>query len=379
MSNIIIKQVTTKSDLKKFVKFPMNIYKDNKYYVPPLIRDEMEMFSPKKNPAYEVAESKEFLALKVGKIVGRISAILHHTANKKYNEKNLRFGWFDCINDYNVAKKLFDKVEEWGREKGMKTLTGPHGFTDLDQEGMLIKGFEELATIAVYYNYPYYKDLVEKYGFTKDVDYVEYKTKIPDESEIPKKLIKTADWVQKRYNYKLLKLKDKSTIKKRSKELFDLLDEAFEELYGTTPLTEKQKDYYIKKYIPFVNRDLIKIVVNDKDDMLGFLIAMPSLSKAFQKAKGRLFPFGFIHILKGLKTYDILDFYLAGVKKEYRGKGVNLMMVVDILKTAMEYEFTWSESNPELEDNIRVQNNWKYFDNRLHKRRRIYKKQINKT
>ena len=377
--SIEVKEVKTKKDLKNFIKFQMKLYEDNPYYVPQLIRDEMEIFDRKKNPAYEIGDTKLFLAYKDGKIVGRIAGILNRVANEKYKQKNLRFGWFDCIDDFEVAKALFDAVEGWGKELGMETITGPQGFTDLDPEGMLIEGFDELQTIATMYNYPYYKELVEKYGFEKEIDYIEFQTTPPkSKDELPAKLLKTAEWVKKRYNFKLLKFKNVKQAKQRGKELFDLLDEAYEELYGTSPLTDKQKQYYINKYISFVNPKLLEAVVNEKDEMIGFMIIMPSLSRAFQKAKGKLFPFGFIHILKALKNYEYLDFYLAAVKKEYRGKGVDLLMVINIAQKAIELGVKHSESNPELETNKKVQGEWKYFNPRQHKRRRIFIKNIGK-
>ena len=377
--SIKVLEVKNKKDLKRFIKFPIDdLYKDNEYYVPPLIMDEIDTLSRDKNPAYDFCDSKLFLAYKDGKIVGRIAAILNKAANEKFNEKNIRFGWFDVIDDFEVTKALFGKVEEWAKELGMETITGPQGFTDLDPEGLLIEGYEELPTIVTIYNYPYYREHLEKYGFEKEIDYVEFQTKVPEGGKFPEKLAKTAEWIKKRYNFKVLKFKSKREAKKRGKELFDLLDEAYEELYGTTSLTEKQKVYYMKKYLPFVHKDLVKAVVNEDDKMIGFMITMPSLSKGFQKARGRLFPFGFIHILKALKTYEILDFYLAGVKKEYRGKGVDLLMVTDIFYTALDMGFYMAESNPELETNKKIQGEWKYFNPRQHKRRRIFKKRIEK-
>ncbi len=376
--SIEVSEVKTKKDLKNFIKFPMELYKGNENYVPPLIMDEIDTLSKKKNPAYEFCDSRLFLAYRDGEIVGRVAAILNKAANEKFDERNLRFGWFDVIDDYEVTKALFNKVEEWAKELGMETITGPQGFTDLDPEGLLIEGFDELATIVTIYNHPYYKVHLEKYGFEKEIDYVEFQTKPPEGWKFPEKLLKTAEWIKKRYNFRVLKFKSKAEAKKRGKELFDLLDEAYEELYGTTPLTERQKEYYMKKYLPFVHKDLVKAVVNEKDEMIGFMITMPSLSRGFQKAKGKLFPFGFIHILKALKTYEILDFYLAGVKKEYRGKGVDLLMVLDIFQTAQKMGFKVAESNPELETNKKIQGEWKYFNPRQHKRRRIFKKRIGK-
>jgi hypothetical protein len=337
----------------------------------------MELLTPGKNPAFENAEAQTFLALRDGRIVGRIAAILSHAANRKYGTKNLRFSWFDTIDDLEVARALFAAVEDWGKQRGMETLTGPHSFTDLDPEGMLIQGFDELSTIAVMYNYAYYPTLAEQCGFSKDIDYVEFQALPPVGAALPEKTVKLAEWAQKRNNFRIVKYKTVAQAKKeRAAELFDVLDEAFEELYGTVPLSRTQKEYFVNKYMSLVNPDFLEIAVNEKDEMIGFIIAMPSLSRAFQKANGRLFPFGFLYILRALKKYDTLDFYLAGVKKAYRGKGVDLIMTIDVFRTGMAKGVRRAESNPELETNSKIQNEWKIVPVRQHKRRRIYRKTI---
>jgi hypothetical protein len=375
--SVRIVPVASRRDLKRFVKFPMELYRGNPYWIPQLTRDEMELLTPAKNPAFENAEAQPFLALRDGKIVGRIAAILSHAANRKWGTKNLRFSWFDTIDDLEVAKALFAAVETWGRERGMDTLTGPHSFTDLDPEGMLVMGFEELGTIATSYNHAYYAGLVEACGFSKDVDYVEFQALPPEGAQLPEKIVKLAEWGKKRNNFRVLKYTSIRKAKaERAGQLFDLLDESFEELYGTVPLTRRQKEWFVNKYLSHVNLDFIEMVVNEGDEMIGFMIAMPSMSRAFQKARGRLLPFGLFHILRALKKYDSLDFYLAGVKKEYRGKGVDLMMTVDIFRTGMAHGVRRAESNPELETNSRIQNEWKIVPVRQHKRRRIYKKAI---
>ncbi|MDQ1354052.1 MAG: N-acetyltransferase protein [Acidobacteriota bacterium] len=374
--SIEIRTVETKKDLKTFVKVPFDIYKGNDCWVPQLIREEMEIFNKKKNPAYDSADSRLFLAYKDGRPVGRIAAILSYAANEKYNIKNLRFGWFDTIDDYEVARALLASMEAWGRELGMETLTGPHGFTDLDPEGMLIEGFDQLATISVYYNHPYYVNMVEKYGFEKEIDYVEFKALPPYEEGIPPKLLRLGDRIKERSGIRILKFKNRRHVLKNAGAIFYLLDEAYEELYGAVPLTEKQINYYVKKYISFADKDLLKLAVDENGDAVGFLVAMPSLSRAFQKAKGRLLPFGWYHILMGLRNYEILDFYLAGIKKKYRGLGVDLLMVLEVVKAAMAKGVKFSESNPELETNKKIQAQWKYFNPTLHKRRRIFKKKI---
>jgi len=374
--SVEIREVEKKKELKTFVKLPFGIYKGNDYWVPQLTRFEMEVFDNKKNPAYESAETRLFLAYKDGKPVGRIAGIISHAANNKYNKKNLRFGWFDTIADYEVAKALFDAVEAWGKELGMETITGPHGFTDLDQEGMLIEGFDQLPTIAVYYNHPYYNELVEKYGFEKEIDYLEYKAKPPVEEGMPPKLLRLGERIKERSGIKILKFKNKKALLNRAEEIFRVLDEAFEEIYGAVPLSEKQIRYYVNQYFPFVDKDLIQVAANEKDEIVGFMISLPSLSRAFQKAKGRLLPFGWLYILRALKKFEILDFYLAGIKKEYRGQGIDLLMVLEMAESIFKKGIIYCESNPELETNKKIQAQWKYYNPTLHKRRRIYRKKI---
>jgi len=374
--SIKIREIKEKKDLKKFIKFQYDLYKDNKFYVPPLLMDELNTFDKNKNPAFKLSDVKFIVAEINKKIVGRIVAINNKPANQKYNTKNIRFNWFDCINDLEVAKYLFDYVEKWAKELGMDSISGPHGFTDLDPQGLLIEGFDRIPTIASFYNYEYYKEFLEKLDFIKEIDYFEYLSTPPYKEGIPKKLIDTAKWVINRYNYKLVKYDNIKEYIKRGKEIFKLLDESFSEIYGSVPLTDNQINYYIKKYISYINKDLIKLVENKEGEIIGFMITMNNLSKAYQKAKGRLFPFGIFHILKGFKNNEILDFYLAGVKKEYRGKGVDLIMIVDIVETAMKYGFKYAESNQELENNTKVQSEWKLFNPKLIRKRRIYKKFI---
>ncbi|MCP5104215.1 MAG: hypothetical protein GY950_12585 [bacterium] len=371
-----IKIVETKKDLKQFIKVPYKIYNNCPYWVPPLMADELETFNKKKNPSYDNADTRLFIALQDGKPVGRVAAINSSAANKKYQSKNLRFGWLDTINDYDVAQTLFQAVENWGKELGMETLTGPHGFTDLEPEGMLLEGFDTLPTIVGYYNYAYAPEFTEKYGFTKDIDYFEFLTPVPHETGIPEKLVRIADRVKQRTSVRILKFKNKKEVKPWGEAIFRLIDEAFEEIYGTVPFTERQIQFNVKKYISFLDKDLLKLAVNEKDELVGFLFSVPSLSKAFQKAKGRLFPLGWYHVLRALKTDDVLDFYMAGVKKKYQGKGIDLLMVIEIVKTALERGFNFAESNLELETNTKVQALWKHFNPKRHRSRRIYKKEI---
>jgi hypothetical protein len=373
---IEVSTVTGRRDLKRFVTLPIGLLGRNPSYVPPLVSDDLNTLSPAKNPAFEHAEARLFLARRDGRVVGRVAAILSHAANRKYGTKNLRFGWFDAEDDPAVFAALFAAVEAWGREKGMETLTGPHGFTDLDPEGILVEGFGELATIAVLWNPPYYGPNLERLGFAKEVDWVEFEAR-PPAGGIPEKMIRLSEFALKRGGFSIARYRSRAALRKaRQQELFDLLDEAYAELYGSVPLTDRQKAYYANKYLPFVNPDLVKVAVDGNDRMIGFLIAMPSLSRAMQKARGRLFPFGFLYILKALKRFDRLDFYLAGVKKEHRNKGVDLVMVVDVFRDALRYGVTVAESNPELETNHKIQGEWKFVETRQHKRRRLYRKAI---
>ncbi len=371
-----ISEVSSRRDLKRFVTFPLHLYRGNTCYVPQLLRDEIELLSADRNPAFEKAEARLFLARRDGRVVGRIAGILSHAANDKWKTRNLRFGWFDTVDDLEVARGLFARLEAWGREQGLESLTGPQGFTDFDPEAMLIEGFDEVGTIATLYNYPYYPRLVEACGFAKEIDYVEFEAKAP-ESGIPERMLKLADWALKRNNVHLAAYASRRQARKeRAQELFDLLDDAYAELYGTVPLTDRQKWYYIAKYFSFVNLDLVPMAVNSAGKLIGVIIALPSLARAFQKARGRLFPFGAIHILRALRNFKRLDFYLAGVAKEYRGKGVDLVMVVNVFRAALRHGARIAESNPELETNLRIQAEWKFVETRQHKRRRIYRKSI---
>lgn len=373
---IDVSVVTTRRDLKRFVTFPIGLLGANPGYVPPLVSDDMSTLSPSKNPAFENAEARLFLARRDGRVVGRVAAILSHAANRKYGTRNLRFGWLDAEDDPAVFDALFAAAEAWGREKGMVSLTGPHGFTDLDPEGLLIEGFAELATIAVLWNPPYYAPNLERLGFTKEVDWVEFEARPPADG-IPERMQKLGEFALKRGKFRIARYASRAALRKaRQQELFDLLDEAYAELYGSVPLTDRQKAYYANKYLPFVNPDLVKVAVDENDRMIGFLISMPSLSRAMQKARGRLFPFGFLHILRALRRFERLDFYLAGVKKEHRNKGVDLVMVLDVFRDALRYGVKVAESNPELETNRKIQAEWKFVETRQHKRRRLYRKAI---
>ena len=369
-------EVHTQKEIKEFVKFQLDLYKGNEYYVPPTISDEMATFIPEKNPAFEEADCQLFLAKRDGKIVGRIAGIWSRAANKKYGYKNLRFSWIDCVEDYEVWKLLLDTVIAWGKKKGATTVDGPHGFNDFDMQGMLVEGFDRLATIASFYNYPYYPKFMERYGFEKEIDFVEFLSTTPEKGHFPEKLQRVNDYIMKKNHFHLLEYKTIKEILARADEIFALLEVSFEENFGTVPLTERQNEYYKNKYLKMLDPNLIKLVEDDNHALVGFIITMPNLSKAYQKANGHLFPFGFIHLLKGLKSREVLDFYFAGIRKDLRGKGVDSILASEIVKSAMNMGFTKAESNQELENNTLVQSMWKFYSPEQHKRRRIFKMDI---
>ncbi|MBN1196218.1 MAG: hypothetical protein JXA62_02315 [Candidatus Aminicenantes bacterium] len=369
-----IQTVDSKKQLKQFVKMPFRFFEKDPYWVPPLIMDEMETLDAKRNPAFETAESRMFMAFRNGEPVGRIAAILSHAANEKYASLNLRFGWFNVIEDYAVAEALLDAAESWGREKGMKTITGPQGFTDMDSEGMLIEGFDLIPTIAQIYNPPFYPRFLEQYGFEKEIDYLEFRAKVP--RELPERLFTLSERLKQRSNLRVLECDSKRRLLKYARPIFELLDETFAEIYGSVPTTEKQTDYYTKKYSMFLDPRLCKVVLNPENELVGFMISMPSMSVAFQKACGRILPFGWFHLLRGLRQRKVLDFYLAGVKKKFRGMGVDLMLVLAVAENAMKMGFETAESNVELETNTKIHAQWKFFEHYQARRRRIFRKQI---
>ncbi len=375
---IEIKEVKTKRDKRKFVDFPTKLYKGCKEYVHPLRMDELNLFS-EKNVSYEDCDTIYFLAYKDGKIVGRIAGIEQKIYNAKVNEKRIRFTRFDCINDEEVAKALFNAVENWARSKGMDIVHGPLGFNDLDREGMLIEGFDELATFEEQYNYSYYPELMEKCGYVKEVDWVEFKI-FPTYGEREKRVEKIADKVLKRYNLKIATDKNKRRfIERYKKGIFEVIDEAYGDLHGVVPYTDKLRDQIINQFKMFISLKYIVTIVNEKDEVVAFGFGIPSLSKAVQKSKGRLTPFGIIRLLHAVKHPKILDFALIGIRKNYLNKGLPAIVLNYIMKKLPEFGIEHCETNLNLEYNIPIQNQWKNFDHVQHKRRRCYIKYLNEN
>lgn len=367
---ITIIEVKTKKDLKKFVQFPIDLYKDNEYFVPALTMDEMDNFNPKKNPAYEFCETKLFLAYKDKRVVGRICGLINYAYIKKINKNIMRFTRFDVIDDIEVTKALVEAVKDWGRSKGIYSIMGPIGFTDIDKQGMLVEGFEEMNLSITLYNYEYYQKHLEQLGFVKDADWVEYQISIPE--NLDPRIDRISDVVKKRYGFKRLTFERNKDLVPYAREAFKVINEAFAKLYGTVPLTEAIIEKAIKEYIPLVNLDFVIVISNKEEEIIGFGLLVPSLASATKKSKGRLLPFGIFRLLKALKTFDILEMYFIAVKPEYQNMGVNAIVMSEAIKEGIKHKVKFAETGPELETNNNVQDQWKNFNSRQHRRRRCY-------
>lgn len=365
-----------RSQIRKFVKFGIDFYKDSPYYVPPLVMDDCNTLSPKKNPAFDFCEAQAFMAYRDGKPVGRIAGIINHKVNGRTGRKDLRFGFVDFIDDPEVSQALFDAVSQWGRVKGMTSIVGPLGFTDMDQEGMLTFGYDEVGTMATIYNYPYYPQHMERMGFEKDADWMEYYLTVPD--AVPEKHRRIAEIVKERNGLKVKKYRSRKKIREEyGVALFELINEAYDKLYGYSPLSPKQIQYYINMYLSILNLELVTVVTDADDKIVAIGISIQSFSKALQKCRGRIFPFGWVHLLPVLLgKSDAVDLLLIAVKPEYQSKGVNALLFADLIPYYIKNGYRHAESNPELESNAKVQNQWGSFDARQHRRRRSFRKPL---
>jgi len=374
--SVTIKEVTTKRELKQFVQFEYDLYKGNPYHVPGLFVDDMNTLDKTKNPAFEVCEAVYYLAVRDGKIVGRIAGMINRRANEKWNEKAARFGFVDFIDDEEVVDALFDAVEKWAIGKGMDKLQGPLGFSDMDKEGMLIDGFDQIGTAATIYNYDYYPKHMVRRGYTKDADWFEFKIYVPD--EVPEKHLRIGEIVKKKYGLKVMKFTKTKDLMPYAHKVFNTLNDAYAPLFGFVALTPKQIDYYVKMYFPLLRLDLINVIVREADDaVVGFGISLPNLSHALQKANGHLFPFGWFYLLKTLKSKPkVIDLYLMGVLPEYSHKGVNALVFNDLIPIMHNLGVVYGESNVELETNVAVQSQWEYFKRVHHKTRRAFVKSL---
>ena len=367
----------TRRNLLKFVHFPIDvIYRDSEYYVPPLVNDEVNNLRPDKNPAFDFCEATYFMAYRDGKIVGRIAGIINHVVNERSGKKEARFSYIDFIDDAEVVDGLMDAVTRWAKGKGMEHLTGPLGFTDMDPEGMLIEGFDRIGTTGAVYSHPYYPKHMERMGFVKDADWLEFLITIPN--EVPEKMARLSNLLSERLNLTTIKYTDrKQLVKDYGDAIFKLINVAYDELFGYSPLTDKQIKHYIKMYLPFLPLDDLSMVIEkDTRELIAVGITIPSMSKALIKNRGRLFPMGWKPLLDAFKHNDVVDLMLIAVKPEYQNKGVNALIFNDLIPVFNRHGYKVAESNHELEANTKVLKQWEYFEYEQHKRRRAYTKEI---
>ena len=375
--SIEIRQITpTRSELKKFVQFQIDLYEGNAFFVPPLISDDVNTLDPQKNPAFDFTDAAYFMAYRDGKPVGRIVGMINRQVNEKLGEADARFGWIDFTDDAEVCRLLLKSVEDWARSKGMKKVVGPLGFSDLDYEGTLIEGFDELSTMATIYNYPYYGPHIEAAGYEKESDWVEFLMEVP--AEMPERYNRVAEIVKNKLGLRVVKFKNRKKIKDAyGRAIFELVNESYKDLYQYSPLTDRQIDHYIDLYLGLLNLDLVCLIVDKENTLVGIGIALPSMSRALQKSKGKMFPFGWYHLLKGLKgKNDRVDLLLVAIRPDLQSKGANALIFQDLIPQFQKYGYKYAESNPEMESNDKVQNQWTIFNPRQHKRRRSYAKKL---
>ncbi|MFX0558017.1 GTP cyclohydrolase [Maribacter sp. CXY002] len=371
---VSIKSISSKEDLKKFVTFPFSLYKGSKYWVPPIIKDEMETFDKTKNPVFKDAEAWFFLAYKDNEIVGRVAAIINRLEVNHQQVNKMRFGWFDFIDDKNVSTALLQKVAEIGNDNQLEYMEGPVGFSNLDKVGVLVEGFDHIGTMITWYNHPYYKNHYEALGFVKEKEYME--NKFPAANADPKLFTKLNDLIKRRYGLIEVNFNSTKEVMPMADEMFDLFNETYANLSSFVPITPIQKEYFKKKYISFINPEYIKFIKDKNDKLIAFAIVMPSFSEALQKAKGKLFPFGIYHLLKAKKNSKDVIFYLIGIHPEYQNKGVTAIIFNEYYKTFKEKGIQMCYRTPELEENIAIKQMWKHFDPVIYKRRRTYKKNL---
>lgn len=374
---VVVKKVSSRREMRTFISFAYNLYKNHPCYVPNLLSDDAATLDRKKNHAFEFCEADYFLAYKDGKVAGRVAAIINHKANEAWNVRQVRFGWIDFIEDIEVLEALLKTVSDWGRERGMTDIAGPLGFTDFDPEGMLVGGFDKMGTMITIYNYEYYPAFFERLGYHKEVDWVEYLIRLPE--SLPERFEKMANMVMEKNRLKIRHL-TMSDIRKEKygHKMFRLINECYKDLYGYSMLTEKQMDQYVSQYLTFIDLRMVTFIENLEGELVACGITLPSLAMALKKARGRLFPFGWLHLLNALYVNrpDTLDLLLVAAKPEYRSKGLNSVMFYDLIPSLIKLGFKYAESNPELETNLKVQTLWSTFDSQIHKRRRVYAKSL---
>ena len=383
MTTVTVSQVTSKKDMRTFVRFNYELYKDCPYAVPNFLSDTLETLDACSNPAFRFCEAAFFLARREGHIVGRVAAIINRRANERWNKQEVRFGWIDFIDDLDVSRVLLDAVEQWGRERGMNRMVGPLGFTDLDPEGMLTEGFDQLSTLYTIYNYPYYPQHLAKLGFEREIGWVEHKVFIPkgEHEANNAKYFRVAQIAQQRYGFRLRHFRSKKEIRKGGyiQKVLGVINRAYANLYGYSELDEQQMQWYADRFLPMLDRRFLSVVENSEGEIIGAGLCMPSLSRAVQKAKAKFFPFGWWHIAYELwlkPRHQIIDMLLVGVLPEYQDKGANALFFADMIPRSISCGYEWAESNPQLENNIAIQMQLKNLDSCVHKRRAAFFKEI---
>ena len=372
--SLTIRKIDSKGDLKKFVQLPFDIYKGNAYWVPPIKDDELKALSPESNPAFRYNTARFWLAERDGKVVGRIGAIISPAANEKFGEKMCRLTRMEFIDDAEVAELLTGTVEKYALEQGMDGVHGPLGFTNLDHQAMLVEGFDQLPSIASEYHLPYYHKHLERLGYEKEIDWVEFKLKVLE--AIPEKAVKLNDLIKKRYGLTVKSFSNKEELKKVAMDVFHLLNTAFGELFSFVPMPDDLLEFYISKYIEVLNPKFVKVVEDKDSKVIGFIISLPSLSEAMQKANGKLFPFGFIHITKALKNPKVADLLLTGIHPDWQAQGVSALLITELQQIMIEHGVEWVETTGMIETNEKAINHWKNYEHVQHKRKRCYRKML---
>jgi hypothetical protein len=373
---IEIVEVSSKQQYRAFFKFPFELYRNCPQWVPPITKEEMDIFDPQKNAVFEHAMARLFLAKKKGKVVGRIAAMINWVEIEELKKTKVRFGWYDTIDDLEVSQKLIEAVSGVAIAEGMTYIEGPMGFSNMDKAGLLVDGFEHMNTMITWYHYPYQKTHLEKLGLKKQSEWIEFKIDIYDASEAPEKVKKFARVIKERYKLKTLEFKTTKDVEPYIDKMFELLNQTYNKLQSFVPIQQHQIEVYKKKYLPYIHPDFIKCVIDENDEMIGFTITMPSFTKALKRINGKMFPFGFYHLWRALRKNNRASFYLIGIQESYQNKGVTAIIFQDIQEMFNKRGVTEVETNPELEENQAIQALWKNYKHELHKRRRTYRKDI---
>lgn len=375
--SVVIKTVSSKKDMKVFVRFANKLYKGNRYYVPSMPFDDLNTLDKDKNGAFDFCEAEYYLAYKDGQVAGRVAAIVNHKANQTWKVDQVRFGWIDFIDDIEVSSALLDAVVKFGKDRGMTQIVGPLGFTDFDPEGMLVEGFDRLSTMALIYNYPYYPEHMKRLGYYKETGWVEYRITIPD--QLPDNHRRLSSLIKDRYGLKVRKMTRRQIRKENyGRKLFELINETYCVLYGYSLLSDKQIDQYVDLYLSLVDTKMLTFIENPEGELIAAGISIPSLSEALQKCNGEILPFGWWHIMKAMfwKKPDTLDLLLIGVRQDYQNKGVNSLLFVDLFENYKKMGFKYAETNANLETNAKVQAMWSPFEKEQHKKRWVFGKEI---